>query len=132
MKVQLFGTHPRTIKVNSNTKATASDKKSTEGEKRHSRNINPAATQHRRASFACLQKLTPRITHKVSQRDVWDYIKDRYDVTSRSNFSVQQWARISAEFNAADRNPSLLKSLIHEAWQHRENNRRTLNEPILS
>lgn len=54
----------------------------------------------------------------VSEIDVWDYIKDEYGVTSRSHLFTEEWARISAQFNAANRNAKLLEDLIHEVSEH--------------
>ena len=130
MQVKLFGTHNRTVKVkpsrqNNHPNNPTPLSNTTENSGRE-RNTDPAAEQHRRASFASLRKILPRMHPTVSENDVWNYIKDEYSVTSRSHLYTEEWARVSARFNAADRSTELLKGLIHEVSKHK--NRKQNNE----
>ena len=123
MQVKLFGTHNRTVKVKPNRQNNhpnngTPSSNTTENSARE-RNTDPASEQHRRASFASLRKISPRMHPTVSETDVWNYIKDEYGVTSRSHLYTEEWARVSAQFNAADRSTELLKDLIHQVSDHR-------------
>ena len=78
------------------------------------KNTDPAATRHRKASFACMRKLKPLLAkHNVSDEDVWRYIKEFYKVKSRTELSAQEWAVISAKLNAAYRNNKILIGIVN-------------------
>ena len=128
MKVELYGTDNHTIEINAIAKTQAAHKKPAEENQERSKNTDPAAIQHRRASFACLREITPKMAHKVSQNDIWDYIKDFHNVISRSHLSTREWAITSAILNNAHRNPMELKRLVQEVLEHKEKKQRTPDE----
>ena len=83
--------------------------------------VNPAddakvaCTLHRKASFAAMSKLKPRLKALGSSDDaIWKGIKRKANVTSRSTLTPSNWAIISAKLNAALRNRTLLIDLVKE------------------
>ena len=53
----------------------------------------PPADQHRRASFAAMRTLGEFLT-EITEDNVWEYLKNFYDVDSRSHFYTHEWATI--------------------------------------
>lgn len=126
-KVKLHGANgERTVEVSPRMEAYSSEPSYTtvypqQTENGRVRNTDPAADIHRKASFACMQKLP---LETVSDDDMWDYIKDHYGVTSRSHFTTQEWVVISARLNNAYRDPIALETLEENVWRHREKKRK--------
>jgi len=77
------------------------------------KNTDPAADIHRKASFACMSRLKPKLKHHgVSDKDIWEHIKEIYKVESRTELTAKEWAVISARLNAAYRDPRMLADLV--------------------
>ena len=77
------------------------------------RHDDKASEQHRKATFACMAKLRPRLKrYNVTDDQLWDSIKERYGIESRTQLDTPQWASLAAELNAALRDTRLLKFLL--------------------
>ena len=59
---------------------------------------DPSAV-HRKSCHACIRAL------RINEQRMWGCIKKHYQVESRSNLTVQQWAELSASLQAAKRDP---------------------------
>ena len=75
---------------------------------------NPDQTKHhRKASFAAASRLRPHLQKAGITNDaLWSWIKNRYSVESRTELTLIEWAKTSAEFNAALRDSQMLQILI--------------------
>lgn len=72
-----------------------------------------AAENHRKASFAAMRRLKPHLRkHGVTETDIWEGIKQKANVKSRSELTARNWAIVSAQLNAALRSQTLLGDLV--------------------
>ena len=73
-----------------------------------------AADVHRKSCFACVRELKPYLNKLgVSTDELWDAIKKRYGVESRTELDTHQWASLSGELQAAKRNKVLLNYMLN-------------------
>ena len=66
---------------------------------------DPSAV-HRKSCFVCVRHLA------INAQKFWDCIKKHYQVESRSNLTVQQWAQLSASLQVAKRDPQCREVLL--------------------
>ena len=77
------------------------------------RHDDKACELHRKACFAVVSKLRPKLQKaKISEDTLWDWVKREYNVESRTQLDVFQWVTLSAELNAAHRDNELFKVLL--------------------
>ena len=74
---------------------------------------NDANERNRRACFAAARNLSKKLKRaEISQDDLWQWIKNEYNVESRKQLESHQWAAISAELNACVRDHKLCHYMI--------------------
>ena len=67
----------------------------------------------RRSAYAAMGDLQERFSIAgICTDQVWEHLKDRYSVKSRSFFSGQQWATIACQLQSARREPHLFKVYV--------------------
>ena len=67
----------------------------------------------RRSAYAALRDLQePFSAAGIETDQVWEHLKDRYSVNSRSLFSGLQWATIAAELQACRRDDCMFKAFV--------------------
>ena len=67
----------------------------------------------RRSAYAAMRDLCePFSTAGICTDQVWEHLKDRYSVISRSLFSGLQWATIAAELQACRRDAIIFKGFV--------------------
>ena len=82
-----------------------------------------ASEVHRRSCFACVRAFVPTLKrHRLTEADLWDAMKDEYNVASRSELDTPQWASLSATFQAAKRDAVLMNVLIKRVKAHKGGN----------
>ena len=65
-----------------------------------------------KAAFAIANNLAAPLEKRgIAKEDLWNYIKRRYSVESRSDMSEMQWTELSAELKAAETAPKLFDEL---------------------
>ena len=63
---------------------------------------------HRKSSFAAMAKLKPYLKqHGCTDTEIWEGIKRKANVNSRSKLTPKNWSVVSAKLQAAVRNPSV-------------------------
>ena len=66
-----------------------------------------------KAAFAIANNLTTALSkNDISKQDLWDYVKQKFEVESRNDMSEQQWTELSAELKAAEMNSKLLGEFV--------------------
>ena len=74
--------------------------------------------QAQKAAFAIANNLAEPLEKKgITKEDLWNYIKRKYSVESRSDMSEMQWTQLSAELKAAETTPQLLNDLCERIQQ---------------
>lgn len=71
-----------------------------------------------KATFAIANQLSEQLEKAgVSKADLWNYMKCKCSVESKNDISEQQWTQLSAEFKAAETNPTLFDDLCKRVKQ---------------
>ena len=74
---------------------------------------------HMRATFAALNDLINPFRHAgICQGDYWQMTKAELGVTSRTEIADRVWVLLSAELNAARREPEALEQLVLKVKAH--------------
>lgn len=82
-----------------------------------------------KACFAILQKMEMRLRkQKISEKDVWDFYKQEYQVETRKKFTAEQWCMIRARLSAAQNHPLLFDVLVKNVMKLKEKIRQTAIE----
>ena len=67
----------------------------------------------RRSAYAAMRDLQEQFSIAGIETDqVWEHLKDRYSVNSRSLFSGLQWATVAAELQACRRDDCMFKAFV--------------------
>lgn len=86
---------------------------------------------HRRATFAALNELINTFRHaRICAGDYWDCVKSELGIESRKEIAEPTWALLSAELNAARREPKALESLVLKVRAYIDNTLSAANTPI--
>lgn len=80
-------------------------------------NPRQACDVHRKAAFARIRELTPRLG--VTSEAVWDYYKRKANVQSRSELTPKNWAILAAELLGALQHPVLRRTLYQNIQKTR-------------
>ena len=73
----------------------------------------------RRSAYAAMHDLQePFSAAGIETDQVWEHLKDRYSVNSRSLFSGLQWATIAAELQACRRDAIIFKGFVDSIPDH--------------
>ena len=101
VKVELFGNRNRQVEVNAPQQPAPVVE--VDG-KRH----------HQKASFAAMTGLVNGLRqYQLATGEVWSYIKAKYKVESRADFSEVEYAVIAARLRAARRDAGQLRQLVN-------------------
>ena len=64
--------------------------------------------------FAIAKNLESNLAdNNISQRNLWNWVRIRYQVDSRTEMTASQWSELAAELDAAERTPVKLNELIN-------------------
>ena len=67
----------------------------------------------KKSVLACANSLYPELeSHSVSKDDLWSYVKRRYNVESSELMTEGQWAKLSAEMQAANNDGDMFMQLV--------------------
>lgn len=70
---------------------------------------------HRNSAFSAMSQIKPYLKkHGCTDTEIWEGIKKKANVDSRSKFTPKNWAVVSAKLQAIVRNPQLVIPLIAE------------------
>ena len=81
--------------------------------------MNERQNQSRKSAFAIMEDLRdPLAGEGLSDSHVWDYLKQYYNVDSRSDFPRTAWVTIAVRLNMCKRDENLFESLIRKVWRY--------------
>ena len=80
---------------------------------RKDHNSAKARKRHQDASFAAMRDIEIWLRDaRIPTGHAWEFIKAEYDVSSRSEFTTEQWAVISARLNACRRDKAMMYHFV--------------------
>ena len=77
-----------------------------------------ASESHRKSCFATLNDLKSQLEREnLSQTQIWEFLKHRFNISSRKELDTRQWVSLAAELQGIKRDLPLFQHFIRDVKQ---------------